>query len=164
MQALNREWFDFAYNVAKENGIEVTASVFDKSSLDFLLTYDVPFIKIACQTKKYAFRENTEALIKDIPQGKRVVLSVESDRIGLRDCRTLALLCCVPEYPAQENTYCERFSFEALSCGISDHTIGLDLYKRFKPAIFEKHFCLLNQPNLDYEWSVHEDNLKELFE
>jgi sialic acid synthase SpsE len=165
VQRLQHQNFDAAYGIAKQRGIKTTASVFDKSSLDFLLNnFYVPFVKIACQTEKYGFRKRTYELIDSIPRGMPVVVSCEDiRRFELWSVMSNSkALCCIPEYPAKIIDYAECFSSDCLRLGISDHTIGLYLYHRFNPLVYEKHFCLSWQTSLDKEWSVDEETVKEL--
>jgi sialic acid synthase SpsE len=156
--------FSQAYYYAKSKGLKTTASIFDKPSLDFLLKFDIPFVKIACQTQKYDFRKETHNLIDLVPRGLDVIVSCERGKEFLDFARIKHTrpLCCVPLYPASESDYKDWFEADWLSLGISDHTIGLDLFHEFKPKIYEKHFCLSWQTSLDKAWSLDENTIKEL--
>jgi len=130
---LRRHIFAQAYTYAWEiYGYETTASVFDKSSLDFLMRFDVPFVKIANNEKYYP-------LIQMIPEGMPILKSVGSPEDFRGDC---TFLCCVSEYPAHTKQYEKIFKKAQLKKGISDHTEGLDLYKKYQPETWEKHFVL----------------------
>lgn len=130
---LQRSIFAKAYTYAWEiYGYETTASVFDKPSLDFLMRFDVPFVKIANNEKYYP-------LIQMVPEGIEIIKSVGSPE-GFKDNCTF--LCCVSEYPATIKQYEKVFKKAQLKRGISDHTEGLDLYKKYLPEIWEKHFVL----------------------
>ena len=48
---------------------------------------------------------------------------------------------CVAEYPANPNEYESKF-WGNLSYSISDHTEGLELYKKHEPLYYENHFVL----------------------
>jgi len=133
---LERSIFDWAYNYAWAAGYETTSSVFDVPALDFLLTYKIPFVKIACRPELYE-------LAYTIPDEMPIVVSFPSgevaDEVGLANC---VYLCCIPQYPASIEDYESRFSPETLSAGISDHTVGWELFRKYKPEIIEKHFCI----------------------
>ena len=69
---------DYSYidKYCKEKPIEWTASVWDVTSLEFLLTYDVPFIKIP------SAKLTEDKLLKAVSQsGKPIVLSTGMSRI-----------------------------------------------------------------------------------
>ena len=65
-----KEEYDYIDKYCKEKPIDWTASPWDIPSLEFLLQYDVPFIKIASATFT-----NDEILIKAAQSGKPVVMS-----------------------------------------------------------------------------------------
>ena len=73
------------------------------------------------------------------------------------------LMCCVPKYPADIKDY-EKFSKEDLKYAISDHTVGWELFKKYKPAIIEKHFVHERDPeNPDAGmFAVTAEELKEI--
>lgn len=121
---LDRDVFDHAYHFAKNYGYETTASVFDEDSLDFLMGYDIPFVKIACRPELYYL-----AYESDVP----VYISVSDNDI---EPACDVKLACVREYPATVEQYA---NFKSLKY-ISDHTVGWDLYRKYQPEILEKHF------------------------
>jgi sialic acid synthase SpsE len=154
---LEREIFDFAYAYAEIQGFKTTASVFDIESLQYLLRYNVPFVKIANSS-------HLEYLIKKVPFQIPVYLSWD----GMRDFtypffdETLA---CVSEYPAKIETYIELFDEKDLHDAISDHTIGLELFKKYKPYIWEKHYKLKDSTGLDAgPFAITPDELKRNFD
>lgn len=134
---LKRDVFRYAYEYAAEQGIKTTASVFDLDSLYFLQDFDIPFIKLANNDKcrKMASQINTP-LIVSYPaiaeMGKR---------------NNIKPLCCISSYPAEVIAYDKRFTKYWLSQGISDHTEGFELYHKYKPEIFEKHYTLKHDKN-----------------
>ena len=140
---LLRQVYAEACKIARGYGYETTASIFDLSSLDFLLRmhyssgYEVPFIKIANNIKlKY--------LSERIPEDIRLIRSVgDPDSFG-QDC-----MCCVSKYPAKREQYEKVFTEEQLRQGISDHTINWDLYNKYRPEIFECHYRLADSIGLD---------------
>jgi sialic acid synthase SpsE len=71
-------------------------------------------------------------------------------------------LCCVADYPANKVLYANLFS-GLLHYGMSDHTIGLDLYHKYTPEIFEKHYALEDSVGPDAaEFSIRPEMLKEI--
>jgi len=134
---LKREVFRKAYNYAKKKGIQVTASVFDIDSLEFLKTFSTPFIKIA-NNPKYHY----------LARGIKTPLVVSYPSIAEMGKRANIMpLCCVSRYPAQIIQYEKNFTPQWLSAGISDHTEGFDLYHKYQPDIYEVHYCLKHDKN-----------------
>lgn len=133
---LKQDIFDFAYNYAKEKGYETTASVFDIDSLQFLLKYNIPFIKIANNKELYY-------LSLEVPRIIPIFLSYTYNKPKIYNCTEFI---CISEYPAPINKYLETFDNFLY---ISDHTINFDLYKNKKPLIVEWHYKLENTTGLD---------------
>lgn len=129
--------FDFMYQCCKEVGYHCTASVFDIPSVKFLINnYDVPFVKFACNAK-------TNHLHEFIPYRVKIFQSAEpAEYQKLKNDTVRTWMVCVPKYPApiDEYPYCTV---------VSDHTIGLDLFKRNDPTIWEKHIKLADSTGLD---------------
>lgn len=122
---LDRDVFACAYGLAIY-AYGVTASVFDRDSLEFLQQFSVPFIKIPCRPQLYKLARNINAVVsyKHVP-------------INARN-----YMCCIPKYPATVSDYEKQFTPEQLAQGISDHTEGFELYHKYQPRIYEKHFVL----------------------
>jgi len=158
---LNHDVFIALYRYGKEQGYEVTASVFDLDSLHFLLSFKVPFVKIACRPSLYW-------LAGEVPRKVPVWVSVdarqaawtvpEAPKWGDR------VLWCVPEYPAKVDDYGKWLRPE----GFSDHTVGWDLYRRHNTfhaslVVLEKHIRLPDTTGPDAgPWSVLPEQLKEI--
>ena len=140
--SLDRDVFLFAKDYAAKFGYETTASVFGADSLAFLLTTSPIFVKISS-------RENTYELIKDCPvQVIMSVRSVEQHNAFISNPRVRAIMCCVPDYPANPTSYENLFS-GLMHYGLSDHTTDWYLYKRFKPKVYECHFKLSDSTGAD---------------
>lgn len=162
-QCLQLEWdkFAWAFDVGSKYGFRVTASVFDKPSLDFLLGYDVPFIKLAN-------RPYLRHLARYVPRGIPIVYSVESDGdyCELADSgigETDEVMLCVSQYPAPNDEYEEVRGGLDLKEGVSDHTIGLDLWRKYHPTVWEKHFKLPDQRGPDCgPWCITPSELVEV--
>ena len=134
---LDHEVFIWAYEYARLHGYQTTASVFDNSSLDFLLCFDVPFVKLAN-------RGDLHYLANYVPRRTRVLISA-----GSKDKMNYDRLCCVSNYPAKTTDYEQRFDIHDLKYGISDHTTNWKLFKKYQPTIYEVHYKLHNSTGLD---------------
>ncbi len=154
---LKHEVFEYAHEYAASLGYQTTASAFDADSLFYLQQFKIPFVKLACKTNLYDFRKNLWSLNGDY----KAVVSVENKQ----DFATMAtngpVLCCVPKYPATISEYENTFG-ELLHYSISDHTVGLDLYNKYKPIIFEKHFYINGLESWDREWAIKPEDLSKL--
>jgi len=128
--------FGRAYAHAKGLGYKTTSSVFDKASLDFLLNFDIPFVKIACRPRLYW-------LIGEVPRKVKVYVSWDG-KLETGWFTPNEVLNCVPKYPAPLSEY-------SISREVSDHTEGLALWNESKTwggiRIWEKHFILEDDPN-----------------
>jgi len=144
---LDHDVFDHAYRYGNEQGYKVTSSVADFESLKFLLQYDIPFVKIPNDRK-------LDWLVGEIRRKVPIVISfgVNYNEI-LPKIENASFLACVSKYPATVKDYefrNARVLFKhSLNFGISDHTVGLDLYKKYQPQIWEKHFKLPDSTGLD---------------
>jgi sialic acid synthase SpsE len=131
---LSLEVFERAYRYAALFGIATTASVFDKDSLDYLLTFPVPFVKLANKV-------SSQILIKDIPDDMPIILS--TDKPDYKSARKLTdVIYTVSKYPAEEKDY-DKFG-DKLKKGLSDHTTSWQLYQKWHPEIYEVHFRLFD--------------------
>ena len=83
---LGLQMFDYAYNYARERGYQTTASVFDLESLKFLMTYDIPFVKIANN-------ERSADLTKYIPRGIDIITSWVYHLLVSDDYNSKSLAC-----------------------------------------------------------------------
>lgn len=134
------EWFPDIFRLAKEYGITVFASVFDKTSVDYLEGLGCPAYKIASME------------IVDIPlieyvakTGKPIILStgMASD-YEITNARIAAgqnhiVLHCISGYPSKVE---EMYLPPMRDSGISDHTPGHDLAVAAtvrKATVIEKH-------------------------
>jgi sialic acid synthase SpsE len=145
--------FDRLYRHCRDLGYELTASIFDIESLDFLLPYNPCFVKIAN-------RRDLDWLIGEIPRKYKVYVSVGDSGVYwqlLDDGPDPTPLFCVSEYPAPIEKYPSNVKY------ISDHTVGLDLWYRNEPEIWEKHYRLSDSTGLDAgPFAITPDELKEI--
>ena len=144
--------FGRAYAHAKGLGYKTTSSVFDKKSLDFLLNFDIPFVKIACRPMTYW-------LLGEVPRKIPVVLSWSGEEAApFGDYRRMF---CIPQYPADPKKYLARGAEDA----ISDHTGGLKVWNKLHPSMWEVHFILeddTNNPDAVLGHAIKPDLLKEV--
>lgn len=157
---LTKESFTYAYNYAEQFGLQTTASVFDKGSLDFLLKFDIPFVKFSCggdtiypiKLQIIKSETNSEVLpslnVTKMSGPTNEILSVYSFD-GFNWTRNDRYLSCIKDYPAKAKDYKKRFSKEQLGSGISDHTTTWALFKQFAPKIYECHYKLPESKGLD---------------
>jgi sialic acid synthase SpsE len=143
---LDLDIFESAYFYARDLGYKTTSSVFDKESLDYLLTFDVPFIKIANN-------RSLDWLIGEIPRRIPIYKSVGNieERFGGKKLSMVAdtELACVSKYPATIADYERTFSCILLVRAISDHTTNWDLFNKYQPQIIEVHYKLDDSTGLD---------------
>lgn len=135
---LKHNVFSWAYHYADILGYQTTASIFDKESLDFLLQFDVPFIKIANNRK-------LDWLIGEIPRKIPIIISLSNDG-NHKECTALR---CISKYPSTIEQYEYQFLEHNLRLGISDHTTNWDLFNKYKPEIIEWHYGLEDSTGLD---------------
>lgn len=135
------ESFDYMYEKCLSFGYACTASVFDRQSMDFLLHYQIPFVKIANN-------RNLDYLMGMVPRELPIYISYDSSKVDSSYNSMLnsldKKLHCVSEYPAS----IEKYRCKPNDC-VSDHTKGLDLFKKFSPKIWEKHLILPGDDGLD---------------
>jgi pseudaminic acid synthase len=149
------EWHETLFKAAKEEGLVCFSSPFDKSSVDFLESLNVPAYKIA------SFEITDIPLIEYVAsKGKPVIISTGIAEIAdivlaLEACKRMgnndiALLKCTSSYPAPINEanmimikdLAERYGVVS---GLSDHTMGSTVpivATCFGAKIIEKHFIL----------------------
>lgn len=149
------EWHEKLFEIAKEEGLIIFSSPFDKTSVDFLEKLDVPAYKIASLE------------ITDIPlieyvasKGKPVIIStgiadVNDIELALDACRRvgngqIVLLKCTSSYPTpiEESNMvmiphlAERFG---VISGLSDHSLGITVpivATVLGAKVIEKHMIL----------------------
>jgi sialic acid synthase SpsE len=131
---LDRDVFEAAYYYAKSKGYPTTSSVFDYPSLQYLLKYEIPFVKIACQPDKYW-------LAGKVPREVPIVLSHDFRGPPHDIFVGTIVMQCVPEYPAKLSDYNQGNGV------FSDHTPGLELWNYYHPGVWEKHFVLEREPD-----------------
>ena len=137
---LDRAVFARAYKYAEQKGYKTGASVFDLDSLQYLLRYDIPFVKLANNKDLYY-------LGGDVPRKTVIVKSVGSPQELDPDYNTIKL-ACVSRYPSTVEDYIDRFGNRRLE-GISDHTTDFRLWEHYRPEHIEWHYKLEDSTGLD---------------
>lgn len=149
------EWHEELYKVAREEGLIVFSTPFDKTAVDFLETLDNPIYKIASfeitdiPLIEYAASKMKPMVISTgIAEIDDIELAIDAcRRVGNND---ITLLKCTSSYPApiEEANLCmikdiaDRFGVKA---GLSDHTIGsiAPIVAVTQGAVMiEKHFII----------------------
>lgn len=170
------EWHEELFRVASEEGLLCFSSPFDKSAVDFLEQFNVPYYKIA------SFE------IQDIPlieyaasKGKPMIISTgiaeeEDIRLALETCyktgnKNITLLKCTSAYPAPVElanlktmiNMREKFN---VPVGLSDHTLGNTVpivAASLGATMIEKHFILdKNIGGPDSEFSLNPEEFTAL--
>jgi len=136
----SKDSFSYMHAICKESGYKCTSSVFDKESLDFLLTFDIPFVKIANNPDLYW-------LAGEVPKKVRAYQSYTKYGTWLHLFAD-DYLACISKYPATLKEYEDAFTPNYLR-QVSDHTVGLGLFKKYEPYIWEKHLILDDSTGLD---------------
>ena len=157
--------FSYAYNIAMDYGFKTTASVFDIESLNFLLQFDIPFVKLANRPDLYW-------LIGEVPRKIPVIISRRNDKdymIYIKNKKDSLyvdeVMCCISEYPAKIVNYEKGFAEDFLRNGISDHTVDFSMYLKYRPQIYECHFKLPDSTGLDAgEFARTPEQISEIYE
>jgi N-acetylneuraminate synthase len=154
-----KEEYDEIDGYCRERKIKWSASPWDLGSLDFILNYDVPFIKIPS-----AMLTNKPLLEACLSSGKKVILSTGmstekeiseavsflEERIKVRNNFSYAILHCNSTYPApleELNLSCIKTLKETFNCevGYSGHEfrLGTSVAAIYLGAtIIERHITL----------------------
>lgn len=170
------EWQGELKKIAEDLGLIAFSSPFDKTSVDFLETIDVPAYKIASYE------------ITDIPlieyvakKGKPIIIStgiasLEDIELAIKTCKDagnddITILKCTSSYPAPFDeinlnnikSLKEKFNIDV---GLSDHTLGEEVAIAavvLGASVVEKHFTLdrtLGGP--DGEFSMEPQEFKQM--
>ncbi len=149
------EWHRPMFDYAKEQGITIFSSPFDRSAVDFLEGLDAPAYKIA------SFEMIDLPLVKYVAEtGKPVIIStgmatfqeIQDVIETVKDTGNdqVVILHCVSGYPSQPSEANLRTmqdiakSFDVFA-GLSDHTLGIAVpvaATMLGAVIIEKHFTL----------------------
>jgi sialic acid synthase SpsE len=174
LQALSREVFDYLHAYSTGKGYKCTASVFDQESLDYLLNYDIPFVKIAANPQ-YWWLGNS------IPSNIQIYLSVPNLRAKTAYEVDKTLLC-IRNYPATNEEYEKTYFLGYEKCkemvdiaellfrtapkiGLSDHTNNLKMLGKYEDiiSVYETHFKLEDTKGKDTgPWAKTPEQLKEI--
>ena len=170
------EWHQSLFDKAKSLGLIAFSSPFDKTSVDFLESLDVPCYKIA------SFENNDLPLIKKVAEtGKPIIISTGmASKNEINDLlatiratgnEQIILLKCTSNYPADASdshlaTIVDiRNSYHCL-VGLSDHSYGISVSLAgvaLGACLVEKHFDLEREAGgVDSEFSLEPDELKNL--
>ncbi len=160
------EWHNKLFEIAKEEGLIIFSSPFDKTAVDFLEGFEVPVYKIA------SFEITDIPLIEYVAsKGKPIILStgiatIKDIELALETIRSLgnneiALLKCTSSYPAplEEANLIMIKDFKnrfGVITGLSDHTLGHKaavVASCLGAKMIEKHFILdksLGGPDVEF--------------
>ena len=153
-------------NYCKEIDINLTASIFNESMIDWCEKLDFKVYKIASRTVS----ENPDLCKKIISTNKKIIISLgmyDFEKKGKPfEGQNISYLYCVSKYPTSlldiKMPDFDKSFFE----GYSDHTIGVEaiMYAVSRGAkIIEKHFSNFKNLNVDTQMAhVCSMNLDEL--
>lgn len=170
------EWFKDLYAIAREEGLEVFSSPFDKTAVDLLESLDNPIYKIASfeitdiPLIEYCAKTMKPIIISTgIATDEDIQLAVDACRnVGNND---ITLLKCTSSYPApieEANLVMikdlkERFNVKS---GLSDHTMGIVtpiVAVTLGATVIEKHFILNKEiGGPDASFSLDETEFTEM--
>lgn len=172
------EWHKPIFEAARARGLACISSVFDLSSLEFLLSLGVDAIKIASFELVHiplieaAARSGKPLLLST---GMANALEIDDAVTAMRAnrCIEFILLKCTSAYPSEESeanilTMQDMHLRYGCEVGISDHT--LRPYAAFAATalgatVIEKHFTLVRADGgVDSAFSIEPAELRELVE
>jgi len=148
-----RDEYEEIDEFCERNGIPWSASPWDLESLDFLLGFNVPFVKIASAslTNSSLLKATADSKIPTILSTGMSSLHQIEKAISFFDRANLCLLHTVSTYPAKNNelnlavieTLRNRFS---LPIGYSGHEVGvlpsIIAFAKYGAVIIERHVTL----------------------
>lgn len=171
--------FDLFNEECKRLKIDWFATAQDKTSLKFLLDYDLPMYKLASLNAK-----NIDILKyckKEIPNDKTIVVSVAGlnlneieDLIKFFPKHKMIINHCVAEYPCQYKNLRlgnikilkEKFGSDRISIGYSGHEEGIQpslAAIKMGAEFIERHFCLSRHSFVHHiECSLEFSEFKEM--
>ena len=168
------EWYPELVKTAKEVGIDIFSTPFDKTAVDFLENngiefykiasfeiVDIPLIKYIAQKQKPIIISTGMATKKEIRDAVKAIRSQGNNKI--------IVLKCSSAYPAKP----EEMNLKTISdfqksfkvcCGLSDHTtdaMSSVIAISMGAKVIEKHFCLSHDfKNPDESFSMDVDEFK----
>ncbi|WP_295157704.1 N-acetylneuraminate synthase family protein [uncultured Brachyspira sp.] len=171
---LKKEWYEPLIEEAKKNKIMFITTPFSIESINDIVSYDIPIIKIAscdidnipllyaaAKTNKPIILSTGLALNKDIKEALKILKNNE-----------VALLHCSVEYPTPiKNARLNRISvmqklFKNNIIGYSDHTIGIEapiIAVSLGAKIIEKHFTITPEKETgDHIISLEKNAMSEM--
>lgn len=169
------EWHKELFDHAAASGITIFSSVFDPTSVDFLMSLGTPAFKIAsAEIIDWGLLEKVAGTGKPVIQSTGMAsLSEIREAIEVlrsNGCTDLAILHCISAYPTPIDQ-ANLLRIKALEdkfdvwVGLSDHTMGLTAgftAAAIGAPIFEKHFTLRRADGgVDSAFSLEKGELRD---
>ena len=172
------EWHHELFAYAKEIGIDIFSTPFDKTAVDFLEQFDPPAYKIASfEITDYELVRYTASKMKPIIISTGIATIQEIQDV-VEICRevgneNIVLLKCTSSYPAplkEANLLTipnmrETFGVEV---GFSDHTLGIEapiVAVTLGAKVIEKHFILDKSiGGADADFSLDKDEFLQMIQ
>ncbi len=170
---LSKEMTIELQNYCREKGIMFLSTPFDLESIDFLVSLNLPVLKIPSgEITNLPYLRKINSYKKDVilSTGMSNIDEIQSALDILADCN-VTLLHCTTEYPCPYEdvnlkaiqTMKEHFGVEV---GYSDHTEGIEIpiaAVAMGATIIEKHFTLdKNMDGPDHKASLEPQELKQM--
>lgn len=151
---MKKNLFESIYRYCAKSGFKCTASVFDLESLNYLLSFNIPFVKIPCNKDLYYLSDF-------VPNWIPIFKSHDYRHYITDETRAEIRMVCIPEYPAHISEY---EVIGGLRDYVSDHTEGIELHEKYRPKVWEKHIVLHREKgNIDCgEFAILPEDLKEI--
>jgi N-acetylneuraminate synthase len=171
-----KQEYDYIDKYCKEKPLDWTASVWDIDSLNFLMQYDLPFLKVPS-----AHNDNKDLLLESCKSGLPVILSTGMSTIEevdiavnllMKHAKSYAIMHTNSSYPAKDEelnlSMITKFK-ERYNCpvGYSGHEYGLDsttIAVALGATIVERHITLDHKMwGTDQSSSVEIQGMDKLF-
>ncbi len=171
-------WYPLLIQHCKDHRIEFLSTGFDPDAIDFLMKWNLPFIKIPSGELtnlpflRHVARKKLPVVLStgmaDMEEVKWAVNTLISEGLKSTD---LTVLHCNTDYPTKMedvnlNAMQHLAKELAVKVGYSDHTLGIEVAiaaVALDACLIEKHFTInRNMPGPDHKASLEPEELKSM--